>query len=83
MSKIIYYRRCGNTTRQVDEWVQQLFEGGSATIIDHAAKEGNVANRHAERILFERLKREHGLEVGKHSSLQWDEKTRNLILLPF
>lgn len=81
MAKIIRHRRCGNTTRQVDEWVQQLFEEGSALIIDHAHVEGYMANRNAERILFGRLKNEHGLEVGRNSNLQWDEKTRNLTLL--
>ena len=82
MSKVLSGRRCGNTTRQVDEWIQQLFEVGEAIIIDHAHRTGNMSNRHAERILFDRLKNEHGLVVGK-GLLNWDAKDRTLSLLPF
>lgn len=84
MAKIEYYkRRCGNTTRQVDEWVQQLFNGEDVYVVDHAHKEGNVANRHAFDILMRRLRDEHGLKLGGHSPLVWDEKKRIIKLLPF
>jgi len=83
MAKIIRHRRCGNTTRQIDEWVQQLFEEGEVVVIDHAHKDGNVANKCAERILFQRLSCEHGLKIGRNSQLKWDEKSRTLTLSPF
>ncbi|HRP33525.1 MAG TPA: hypothetical protein PKV73_16630 [Agriterribacter sp.] len=84
MAKIEYYkRRCGNTTRQVDEWVQQLFNGEDVYVVDHAHKEGNIASRCAFDILVRRLSNEHGLTLDKHSRLIWDEKTRIMKLLPF
>ncbi len=75
---ILPYRKCGNTTRQVDEWVQQLFQSGSILVVDHAHRDGNAANQHAERVLFRRLSSEHGLEVGVN--LDWDYKSRKLTL---
>lgn len=83
MAKILNHRRCGNTTRQVDEWVQELFENNEVVVVDHAHREGNYANKHAERMLFNRLYNEHGLKVGKISQLHWDEKSRKLSLTPF
>jgi tRNA isopentenyl-2-thiomethyl-A-37 hydroxylase MiaE len=84
MAKIEYYkRRCGNTTRQVDEWVQQLFNGDDVYVVDHAHREGNAANRHAFDMLMRRLKIEHNLSIGENSRLIWNEKERILKLLPF
>lgn len=81
MAKILWHRRCGNTTRQVDEWIQQLFEEGKCIVIDHADRPENAANRHAERIILQRLKMEHGLEPGRSSMLKWDDKSKTLTLL--
>lgn len=84
MAKIEHYkRRCGNTTRQVDEWVQQLFNGEDAVVIDHAHRDGNVANKYAFRMLINRLENEHGLKLGNGSPLIWDEKEKTMKLLPF
>ena len=54
-------RRCGNTTRQIDEWIQEFFDKGQATIIDHAHKEINMANTIAIFTLKKRLLSEHEL----------------------
>ena len=85
MSQIDYYkRRCGNTTRQVDEWIQDLFNGKEVKVIDHAHREGNVANRCAMDKLLGRLEFEHGLSVGKNSQLKFvDANKTTLQLLPF
>lgn len=85
MAHIDYFkRRCGNTTRQVDEWVQQLFEGNEVTIQDHAHKEGNMANECARRIFLQRLEFEHGLKIGKNSRLQFVGTSKQIfVLLPF
>lgn len=82
MAHIEYYkRRCGNTTRQVDEWIQQLFNGEEVVIQDHAYIDGNMANEHAKRVLLGRLYGEHGLSVGKESPLKVDGFKINI--LPF
>lgn len=86
MSTIVHGRRMGNTTRQVDEWIQQLFTEGRATIIDHADSPHNRANDHALRVLLDRLHFEHHLTLSKGkkpSPLHYDDKTKELTLLPF
>ena len=82
-ASIKYGRRLGNTTRQVDQWIQELFTDGSCTVIDHAHRPDNMANKHAERILFSRLHNEHGLTFKEPTPLQFDKETRTLTLLPF
>lgn len=83
MATIEYYkRRCGNTTRQVDEWVQDLFNGKEVVVIDHAHREGNFANEHAKRIFLQRLKLEHGLSVGRNSQLIFNSITNSYTLAP-
>jgi hypothetical protein len=64
---ILQKRRCGNSTRQIDQWIQDLFTNGKAVIIDHAHQENrgvavNFANRHSRKILLERLWREHSID---------------------
>lgn len=82
MALIEYYkRRCGNTTRQVDEWIQQLFNGEEVVILDHAHKDGNVANREADRVFLRRLEMEHGLKIGRSSPLV--RENNHYKLLPF
>ena len=77
-------RRCGNTTRQVDEWVQDLFNGKEVKVTDHAHKQGNAANHCAMDKLLKRLDFEHGLVIGKSSPLQFvDSAKTTLQLLPF
>ena len=80
MAKIIYDRRCGNTTRQVDEWIQELFTKGAVSVIDHAHNDTNSANRHAERVLFRRLATEHELRLDHNSPLFWAEEGKILTL---
>ncbi len=70
MALIKSERRCGNTTRQVDEWIQELFEKGSVVVVDHAHKSDrgvplNFANEYALKILKNRMYQEHGFEWGK------------------
>lgn len=68
-----YKRRCGNTTRQVDEWVQQLFSGKVVTIMDHAAiREQNYlsANTYARQMFLRRMLNEHGFDLKQGSELQ-------------
>jgi hypothetical protein len=59
-------RRCGNSTRQVDGWIQDYFNNGEVTIIDHAHKQGNFANRHTLDMFIRRLQFEHDLILHKH-----------------
>ena len=77
-----FKRRCGNTTRQVDEWIQQLFNGEPVVVSDHAHKKGNYANQHAEQILLRRLEFEHNLKPGRNSMLQYDKETGAYSLMP-
>lgn len=84
MARIEHFkRRCGNTTRQVDEWIQQLFNGGEVVVQDHAHKNGGHAhqNEYAKRILLNRLNFEHNLKPGENSQLQVDGD--KFTLLPF
>lgn len=77
-----YKRRCGNTTRQVDEWIQALFNGEPVVISDHAHKKGNMANSHAEQMFLTRLHFEHNLKPGRSSMLQYDTRTGVYSLIP-
>lgn len=77
-----YKRRCGNTTRQVDEWIQALFNGEPVVINDHAHHKGNMANRHAEQVLLKRLEFEHNLIPGRNSMLQYNKETGAYSLMP-
>jgi len=74
-----YKRRCGNTTRQVDEWIQQLFNGEVVVINDHANRYGNNANENAKIILLRRLEMEHRLKPGTSSPLQLEGNTIKLL----
>lgn len=69
-------RRCGNTTRQVDGWIQELFESGKVYVVDHSGTKGG--QWYAEKIMFDRLGSEHDLEIG--NPLKYD---RNTCLLSF
>ena len=53
-------RRSGNTTRQVDAAVQELFDSGSVTWQDHAVKSTSAQWR-GWKILLRRLESEHGV----------------------
>jgi len=64
--EILPYRRCGNTTRQIDAEIQELFKTGKTIVRDHARinkfgeiKEGG--QRLHVNMLFSRLSREHHL----------------------
>lgn len=77
-------RRYGNTTRQVDEWVQELFDGKEVKVHDHAHIEGNNANHDAMNMLLRRMDNEHGLKVGRMSRLVFvDYNKTTLKILPF
>lgn len=79
MAHIEYFkRRCGNTTRQVDEWIQCLFNGEKVIIHDHAQRDDNHASKHAERIFLRRLEIEHNLKPGRNSMLQYDKGVYSL-----
>lgn len=58
---IINQRRCGNTTRQVDQAIQTLFTTGEVLWKDHAHRIGNMAQEHGWKILLRRLEFEHNL----------------------
>lgn len=77
-----FKRRCGNTTRQVDEWVQQLFNGEKVVVYDHAHRKGNHANEHATRVFLRRLEFEHNLKPGRNSMLQYKKDTGEYSLIP-
>lgn len=64
MAQIRDARRCGNSTRQVDEMVQELFNTGKVTVTDHAKTESNQAYRNTLYVLRRRLHFEHDLVVG-------------------
>ena len=75
-------RRCGNTTRQVDIWVQELFDTGEAYVVDHAHRSErgvplNVANKYALNILFRRLYNEHALDKTDYTY----NRTTNIVKL--
>ena len=59
---LLHRRRCGNTTRQVDMAVQDLFLKGTALWRDHAERKGNMAQEHGFKILLDRLWNEHRLD---------------------
>jgi hypothetical protein len=54
---IIPQRRCGNTTRIVDNAIQKLFEGKEVLCLDHT----NMGNEHRRlaHLILQRLKDEH------------------------
>lgn len=56
---IIQNRRCGNTTRQVDAAVQELFTEGKVIWKDHAHTFNNMAQDHGFKRLLDRLRYEH------------------------
>lgn len=69
-------RRSGQTTRLIDQYVQQLFAspGERLMIVDH--HEGGRdyhANKHLLTILDRRIKSEHGQEVELR--VRWEDKT--------
>lgn len=72
MNNIKSGRRVGNTTRQIDQCVQELFTSGSTVVIDHAHRVGNKANEHQRRIFMERLAREHRLIFREHYTIKGD-----------
>lgn len=84
MSEILDGRRVGNTTRHIDEMVQELFTKGETYLWDHAHrvdKRGNALNfalNYARRIFFDRLRHEHSLEVNK--GFYYDPKTQRVAL---
>jgi hypothetical protein len=76
MATIKAGRKIGNTTRQIDEEVQDLFNNGAVIIFDHAQKPDNKAFEiHLEKLLL-RLKNEHSLTIGR--GLEYDQQTKIL-----
>lgn len=76
--KITGTRRSGNTTRIVDELVQEFFINGKCYYWDHAEREGNMALDHMLGILENRLYREHNLRRGSDYII--DKKSGAIIL---
>lgn len=79
---ILSARRTGNTTRQVDAAIQELFMTGKTEIIDHAHEEffGTQVNRAQDnllKILFTRLQMEHNISL---STIDYNPKTKILKL---
>jgi hypothetical protein len=81
---IISARKVGNTTRQVDAAIQELFNTGKVKIIDHAHEEDeisgcamNEAQNHLLSKLFGRLSTEHNFT--KHD-IEYNAKTKILKL---
>lgn len=64
-------RRRGNTTRIVDEAIQQLFERGMVCVIDHAGMD--QPSTRAFNILRDRMEREHPGVPIKY----WTRNSRN------
>lgn len=85
MALIIDARRCGNTTRIIDELVQKFFTEGECVIYDHyhgdpghynlSGTSSAVRNirKMNMRSIIDRLRREHNLEVGKHIRVDADK----------
>ena len=65
-------RRSGNTTRQIDNAVQELFTKGETKIIDHHG--GNLSNDLFFNRLVNRLKSEHRVHY------EFDSQTKILYL---
>ena len=59
---IVDYRKMGNTTRQVDAYIQQLFNEGRCLVVDHASGKFNTSE-HLLEVLIRRLKIEHSRYV--------------------
>jgi len=58
-------RRSGRTTRQIDQYIQDLFNTGFVIINDHGDSEGDdYGTRNLIRIILERLKNEHHLDFS-------------------
>lgn len=73
---IRFGRRVGNTTRQINQEIDELFTKGSALIYDHAHRFGNMAQESHLRVLFRRLYNEFGLQEGK--DYRYDLKTKTI-----
>ncbi len=73
---IRFGRRCGNTTRQINQEIDDLFTKGFAHVLDHAAREGNRAQDSHLSVLFRRLHVEFGLQEGK--DYHYDSKTQTI-----
>jgi DNA-binding FrmR family transcriptional regulator len=75
-------RRCGNTTRQIDAFIQDLFQTGTVTVQDHAHQENgrgvptNRANEQLVDTMLRRLRYEHKLNV--YDDLEFDRKTMTI-----
>lgn len=69
MADIRPERRCGNTTRLVDEWIQEYFDKGTVVIRDHAHP-NVLANVHAWKQFRNRLASEHRIFLKQHYSLE-------------
>lgn len=78
MAEIRNARRCGNSTRQIDEWVQELFNNGKVTIEDHSLK--NQGDLNSLYNLKRRLHFEHDLVVG--DQLLWNSQKKELRFNP-
>jgi hypothetical protein len=76
MAEITTKRRDGNSTRQIDEMIQELFRDGQTVVRDHAHREtpngvpSNFAREHTLKTMLRRLDREHDLEM--HTHLEYD-----------
>lgn len=56
-------RRCGNTTRQADWYIQNMFEGVRVEVRDHANMDGLLSrDKHLIDIIKHRMKTEHSHE---------------------
>jgi hypothetical protein len=74
MAAIKEGRQIGNTTRQIDQEVQDLFTQGAVVIHDHAQAPSNFAfDIHFEKLLL-RLKNEHSITIGR--GLEYDPQTK-------
>lgn len=52
-------RRTGRTTRQADDYIQELFKEGWIFVSDHAHHINNQTSKRLLKIIFDRLKLEH------------------------
>lgn len=76
---IVPGRRAGNSTRIVDNLVQELFKTGECHYWDHADRLENMALSHTLTVLRGRLFTEHGLIMGTGYTV--DKEKQKIALL--
>jgi len=67
---IVDRRRCGNTTRFIDQFIQDLFNEGEVTIFDHYTGSNYIKiNYRIIDIIGNRLRSEHNLNIVSNAEI--------------